>query len=747
MSGERETSMTSSSMSGCEADSARSSVLTATTVAVHVHSASDYSGECGRTEGPCSESVGRSSSSSGCGDELEPALQTDMRRHANRRLVSDSTCLSDSQSLSSRQHRSSVSDCDWISDASSVSSRFDSGYRHLPADSVNKLPSQFKTECRLACRGDDRNRPLTADHYSDAITSQSRSQLYPLSHQFRKQQPSLEPTISNRKMFRSRHRAGGMRRSFSEPLVAAGFHHTCADRMPRSQRRVVSACSQDCLLAQRGVDPAANNSANTRQGVSGDMAQVLCHCEGTDDDQLTLYCGDVVHVLDRSQSHRWFGTCRGKSGWFPSSFVRLCVGRSRVSSGVVGSVYPGQSHGLTGSFQPGQPHDLAGSAEDSGLSELDQIRSKVVAEIVQSEQTFLQDLEHIVHGYLRQVERRPDLFCREQTTTLFGNVEQLLSFQCDFVQRLTACVNTDCLHTSRLGRVFVDNHHRFSIYAAYCNNHPAASSLLHQLCSEDRYRHFFEACRLLRNTTTEIGLDGFLLTPVQKICRYPLQLGELLKVTAPGHGDRDGVTRALAAMRSAAVRVNEAQRRMESVQQLAAWQAAVDGWTGLDLVETSTVMIHQADVTKLTSHSWGREVCTLFLFDHLLVYCRRDLLKRNSFQFRGRIDLDSAQVIDIGDGKDELSGASVRNAVRITSPQNNKWYIFCCKTEEDKLRWLLKFREERMRSCVRSDGAMLPRDRWRYMASCTAKNSTNSRPKKSISAWFTFGNGKNMVRI
>ncbi len=76
----------------------------------------------------------------------------------------------------------------------------------------------------------------------------------------------------------------------------------------------------------------------------------------------------------------------------------------------------------------------------------------------------------------------------------------------------------------------------------------------------------------------ELKLDAFLLTPIQRICQYPLQLNELLKYTSHEHKDYNNVQQALNTMRDVASYINERKRRIEYGEVIYKWQNTVDSW-------------------------------------------------------------------------------------------------------------------------------------------------------------------------
>lgn len=88
------------------------------------------------------------------------------------------------------------------------------------------------------------------------------------------------------------------------------------------------------------------------------------------------------------------------------------------------------------------------------------------------------------------------------------------------------------------------------------------------------------------------------------------------------------------------------------LKQLLKYSFNIDGnrSQGEDLIEVSSQLIYQGEAMRVKTGMWTNNI-TLFLFDHQLVYCKKDILKRNTYVYKGRIYLDTSEVIDVPDGK------------------------------------------------------------------------------------------------
>ncbi|OQV12567.1 Rho guanine nucleotide exchange factor 4 [Hypsibius exemplaris] len=354
------------------------------------------------------------------------------------------------------------------------------------------------------------------------------------------------------------------------------------------------------------------------------------------------------------------------------------------------------------------------------------MRANIVREIVKNERDFVANLKDVIEGYLYKCRQRSDMFSKGRIECIFGNVEQLYEFQCEFLADLEASVTANNIHRSEIGHCFLLHQRGFSdLYSDYCNLHTQSAAELQQLKQIKQYAHFFEACRMLQEMV-EISLDGFLLQPVQKICKYPLQLAELLKYTPEGHPDCQSVKLALRAMKAVTGMINERKRRLECLEKIALWQETIDNWEGEDLVEQSSQLIHYGDLNKLSSkNSWTHEY-TFFLFDHQLIYCRRDILKRNLYAYKGRFDLDEVDIVDL-----DQNDAGIKHGWVMVCPDKDLSTILLAKSLDEKNKWMEAFRDERKR--VKTDlshgFSIAPKDR--LAAIQTAKMLTAGKEKRS----------------
>ncbi|XP_063793271.1 rho guanine nucleotide exchange factor 9 isoform X3 [Pseudophryne corroboree] len=399
--------------------------------------------------------------------------------------------------------------------------------------------------------------------------------------------------------------------------------------------------------------------------------------------ELAFKAGDVIKVLDASNKDWWWGQIDDEEGWFPASFVRLWVNQED-------GVEEGTSEVQNGHLDPSSDCLCIGRT----LQNRDQMRANVINEIMSTERHYIKHLKDICEGYLKQCRKRRDMFSDEQLKVIFGNIEDIYRFQMGFVRDLEKQYNNEEPHLSEIGPCFLEHQDGFWIYSEYCNNHLDACMELSKLMKDGRYQHFFEACRLLQQMI-DIAIDGFLLTPVQKICKYPLQLAELLKYTAQDHSDYRYVAAALAVMRNVTQQINERKRRLENIDKIAQWQASVLDWEGDDILDRSSELIYTGEMQWIYQPYGRQQQRVFFLFDHQLVLCKKDLIRRDILYYKGRMDMDKFEVIEVDDGRDEDFNVNVKNAFKLHNKETEEMHLYFAKKLEEKLRWLRAFREER----------------------------------------------------
>ncbi|XP_053162431.1 LOW QUALITY PROTEIN: uncharacterized protein LOC128349701 [Hemicordylus capensis] len=476
----------------------------------------------------------------------------------------------------------------------------------------------------------------------------------------------------------------GLRRRTSFPVIADGSLEKSSDDVGSEEDLYEDFRSSSHRYGHPGGggEQLAINELISDGGVV--YAEALWDHVTMDDQELGFKAGDVIEVMDATNKEWWWGRIMDSEGWFPASFVRLRVNQDE----------PMEDYPLK--LEDGREEDSINAVHRYGVGQTtkDQMRTNVINEILSTERDYIKHLKDICEGYIKQCRKRADMFTEEQLKTIFGNIEDIYKCQKKFVKALEKKFNKDYPHLSEVGSCFLEYQNEFQIYSEYCNNHPNACVELSRLTKVSKYVYFFEACRLLQKMI-DISLDGFLLTPVQKICKYPLQLAELLKYTNPQHRDFKDVEDALNAMKNVARLINERKRRLENIDKIAQWQSSIEDWEGEDVLVKSSELIYSGELTKISQPQAKSHQRMFFLFDHQLVCSKKDLLRRDILYYKSRISMDNMEILDVEDGKDKDFNVTVKNAFKLHCRDTEEVHLFCAKKPEQKQRWLKAFENER----------------------------------------------------
>lgn len=217
-------------------------------------------------------------------------------------------------------------------------------------------------------------------------------------------------------------------------------------------------------------------------------------------------------------------------------------------------------------------------------------RSKVLKETIETERKYVQDLELLL-AYKNDLQNA-ELLSSEQIHILFPNLNEIVDFQRRFLNGLECNVNIPYKY-QRFGSIFIHAAGGpFRAYEPWTIGQIAAIDLINK-----------ELANLKKSSSLldpGFELQSYIIKPIQRLCKYPLLLKELIKSSyesstdnnSPHSASYNELILAHSAIKEVANQVNEAQRRSENVGYLQSLMERVQNWRGFNLKDQGDLLHH-----------------------------------------------------------------------------------------------------------------------------------------------------------
>ncbi|KAG7467417.1 hypothetical protein MATL_G00153490 [Megalops atlanticus] len=321
------------------------------------------------------------------------------------------------------------------------------------------------------------------------------------------------------------------------------------------------------------------------------------------------------------------------------------------------------------------------SEEDENLAVL---RRHVMNELLETERAYVEELLCVLQGYADEMDNPAMTHLIPSTLqnkkdVLFGNMAEIYHFHNSiFLRELETYTDSPEL----VGRCFLERMTDLQIYEKYCQNKPRSESLWRQ-CSDCA---FFQECQ--KKLEHKLGLDSYLLKPVQRITKYQLLLKELLKYSKGCEGAED-LQEALSSILGILKAVNDSMHLI-----------AITGYEG-NLSDLGRLLM-QGSFSVWTEHKKGHAKVKdlarfkpmqrhLFLHEKALLFCKRreengeGYEKAPSYSFKHSLSMSAVGITENAKGDNKK--------FEIWCNSREEVYIVQASTTEIKTAWVNEIRK------------------------------------------------------
>ncbi|XP_032331725.1 rho guanine nucleotide exchange factor 6 isoform X6 [Camelus ferus] len=354
----------------------------------------------------------------------------------------------------------------------------------------------------------------------------------------------------------------------------------------------------------------------------------------TNEDELSVCKGDIIYVTRVEEGGWWEGTLNGRTGWFPSNYVRE----------------------IKSSERPLSPKAVKGF-ETTPLTK--NYYTVVLQNILDTEKDYAKELQSLLVTYLRPLQSNNNLSTVE-FTSLLGNFEEVCTFQQTLCQALEECSKFP-ENQHKVGGCLLNLMPHFkSMYLAYCANHPSAVNVLTQ--HSDELEQFMEnqgaASPGILILTTSLS------KPFMRLEKYVTLLQELERHMEDTHPDHQDILKAIIAFKSLMGQCQDLRKRKQLELQILS--EPIQAWEGED-IKTLGNVIFMSQVMVQYGTCEEKEERYLLLFSGVVIMLSASP-RMSGFIYQGKIPIAGMVVnrLDETEGNDytfEITGNIVDRIV------------------------------------------------------------------------------------
>jgi FYVE/RhoGEF/PH domain-containing protein 3 len=333
-------------------------------------------------------------------------------------------------------------------------------------------------------------------------------------------------------------------------------------------------------------------------------------------------------------------------------------------------------------------------------------RDQVLQEIVDTERTYVKNLQELFTMYANPIKER-NLLTAEQYNRVFSDLTIIKKLNEDFFNELEK-VHTKITQVSTggrrvstplesIGQLFKNKAPAFKLYTNYINKYETSISVLEEATEMKKaFRQFRQEVsqQLIRKGSHNIDITSFMILPVQRIPRYRILLLDVVAKTPEGHMDSEPLKEALAMIEGIAEYCN--QKKSESMSSLKVVELAEE-LKMPDLVQPSRKLVREGRFRNEKSRSKNFR---FFLFNDLVLIVQSGLMtKSHSIPLKSNNSGLSVTMTPV-EGLEEAKCKMEFNA-----QEENYSKIFVCNNEKERDEWVSTF-QTNMKGFLKRSGSI-----------------------------------------